>query len=121
MNIMFGSQYKSQDVRIAKFKSFLKKRKSSNTRTAKQLMTVAPYTAGTYLYKDDIARRKKETESDIDVKPTRESEKKRYKDLGFDLTDEQLDKLKFIERKHKERTGSDRNFIPGHEIDGGRK
>jgi len=50
-----------------------------------------------------------------------EHEENMRKEWGGSITDEQLDKLKFIERKHKERTGSDRNFIPGHEIDGGRK
>ena len=39
------------------------------------------------------------------------------KEWGRTLSDEQLDKLKFLERQHKKRTGSDKNFIQPHDID----
>jgi len=39
------------------------------------------------------------------------------KEWGPTMSDEQLDKLKYIERGLKGSTGSDKNFIPGHEID----
>ena len=39
------------------------------------------------------------------------------KEWGKTITDEQLDKLKHLERKIKEKTGSTKNFIGGHEID----
>ena len=39
------------------------------------------------------------------------------KEWGPTVTDEQLDKLKHLERKVKERTGSIKNFFTGTEID----
>lgn len=39
------------------------------------------------------------------------------KEWGPTMTDGQLDKLKYIERKVKERTGSEKNFIKGQDID----
>ena len=33
------------------------------------------------------------------------------------MTDAQLDKLKYLERKIKEKTGQSKNFIPGQDID----
>ena len=39
------------------------------------------------------------------------------KEWGSTITDEQLDKLKYAERKVKERTGSIKNFFTGTEID----
>jgi len=38
------------------------------------------------------------------------------KEWGFTMTDEQLDKCKYAERKLKEKTGQDKLFIPGHLI-----
>jgi len=40
-----------------------------------------------------------------------EQEKNLRKDWGPTLTDEQLDKIKFIEKKAKEQTGSEHNFF----------
>lgn len=39
------------------------------------------------------------------------------KEWGSTMTDGQLDKLKFLERKIKEKTGRDKCFITGNEID----
>lgn len=39
------------------------------------------------------------------------------KEWGRTITDEQLDKLKFIERKKKESDGSTKNFITAIDID----
>ena len=38
------------------------------------------------------------------------------RDGGRTMTDEELDKLKYLERKHKEKTGSNKNFITGIDI-----
>ena len=46
-----------------------------------------------------------------------EQEENMRKEWGSTMTDEQLDKCKFAERKIKEATGSNDNFIPGHKID----
>lgn len=46
-----------------------------------------------------------------------EHEKNLRKEWGPTISDEQLDKLKYMERKIKEGTGQTKNFIPGHEID----
>lgn len=47
-----------------------------------------------------------------------ESEKNLRREWGVkSMNDEQLDKCKFLERKKKERDGSRKNFIGGHEID----
>jgi len=46
-----------------------------------------------------------------------EHEKNLRKEWGPTMTDEQLDKLKFVERKKKEYDGSDKNFITGQDID----
>jgi hypothetical protein len=46
-----------------------------------------------------------------------EHEENMRKEWGETMTDSQLDKLKYLERKIKERTGSDKNFIPGQDID----
>ncbi len=39
------------------------------------------------------------------------------KEWGFTMNNEQLDKLKFLERKIKDKTGSKKNFITGIDID----
>lgn len=39
------------------------------------------------------------------------------KEWGQTITDEQLDKLKFHEKKIKEETGLTKNFVRGHIID----
>lgn len=39
------------------------------------------------------------------------------KEWGFTMSDEQLDKCKWLEKKRKEFDGSSKNFIPGHQID----
>lgn len=39
------------------------------------------------------------------------------KEWGKTMSDEQLDKLKYLERKKKEKDGSDKNFITGIDID----
>jgi hypothetical protein len=46
-----------------------------------------------------------------------EQETNMRKEWGHTMTDEQLDKLKHLERKMKESSGQKKNFIPGHEID----
>lgn len=46
-----------------------------------------------------------------------EHERNLRKEWGATMSDEQLDKLKYLERKMKERTGSAKNFIPGQDID----
>jgi hypothetical protein len=39
------------------------------------------------------------------------------KEWGGTITDEQLDKLKFLEKREKKRTGTDKNFIRANDID----
>lgn len=39
------------------------------------------------------------------------------KEWGRTITDEQLDKLKYLERKLREQTGQTKNFITGDKID----
>ncbi len=46
-----------------------------------------------------------------------EQETNMRKEWGQTMTDGQLDKLKYIERKEKERTGSKKNFTTGIDID----
>jgi hypothetical protein len=46
-----------------------------------------------------------------------EQEENMRKEWGQTMTGEQLDKLKFLERKIKEKTGQTKNFIPGHHIE----
>lgn len=46
-----------------------------------------------------------------------EQETNMRKEWGSTITDEQLDKCKWLEKKRKEHDGSNKNFIPGHEID----
>lgn len=46
-----------------------------------------------------------------------EQEENLRKEWSATMSDEQLDKLKFMERKRRERDGSRKNFIGGHEID----
>ena len=46
-----------------------------------------------------------------------EQEENMRKEWGPTISDEQLDKLKYIERRLKEKTGKNKNFIGGHEID----
>jgi len=46
-----------------------------------------------------------------------EQEENMREEWGGTMSDEQLDKLKYLERKIKEKTGQSKNFIPGHEID----
>ena len=46
-----------------------------------------------------------------------EQEKNMRKEWGSTMTDEQLDKLKYAERKVKENSGSKKNFVRGQDID----
>ena len=46
-----------------------------------------------------------------------EQEKNMRKEWGSTMTDGQLDKLKYLERKIGESTGSRKNFIRGQDID----
>jgi len=46
-----------------------------------------------------------------------EQEENLRKEWGSTMTDGQLDKLKFLERKKKAYDGSTKNFIPGQLID----
>ena len=46
-----------------------------------------------------------------------EQEENLRKEWGETMTDEQLDKLKYIEKKKKEGDGSTKNFITGIDID----
>ena len=47
-----------------------------------------------------------------------EQEENMRKEWGSTLTDEQLDKCKFLEKKIKDKTGQKKNFIRGQDIDG---
>jgi hypothetical protein len=46
-----------------------------------------------------------------------EQEENMRKEWGSTMTDEQLDKLKYLERKNREATGSDTSFYRGNDID----
>lgn len=46
-----------------------------------------------------------------------EQETNMRKEWGTTMSDEQLDKLKFLERKIKDETGRGKNFITGIDID----
>ena len=46
-----------------------------------------------------------------------EHEENMRKEWGHTMTDEQLDKLKYLERKIKEKSGQTKNFIRGQDID----
>ena len=46
-----------------------------------------------------------------------EQETNMRKEWGTTMTDEQLDKLKFVEKKVKDKTGLKKNFITGIDID----
>ena len=46
-----------------------------------------------------------------------EHEENLRKEWGRTMTDGQLDKLKYMERKYRERTGSKKNFFRGNDID----
>jgi len=46
-----------------------------------------------------------------------EQEANMRKEWGTTMTDEQLDKLKFLEKKVKDKSGSKKNFITGIDID----
>lgn len=46
-----------------------------------------------------------------------EQEENMRKEWGRTMTDEQLDKCKWLEKKRKDYDGSAKNFIPGHHID----
>lgn len=46
-----------------------------------------------------------------------EQESNLRKEWGSTMTDEQLDKLKFLERRRKDKTGSKKNFITGITVD----
>lgn len=46
-----------------------------------------------------------------------EQEENLRKEWGSTMTDRQLDKLKYAERKAKEETGQTKGFIPTHIID----
>ena len=49
MNIMFGSDFKDEKVRLEKFDAFREKMKTDNTAEANSLKKFRPYTAGEYL------------------------------------------------------------------------
>jgi len=46
-----------------------------------------------------------------------EHEENLRKEWGATITDEQLDKLKYLERKIKDSSGQRKNFIKGQDID----
>lgn len=46
-----------------------------------------------------------------------EQEENLRKEWGATITDEQLDKMKFVEKKARDITGSRDNFIGAHDID----
>ena len=46
-----------------------------------------------------------------------EQEENLRKEWGHTMSDENLDKLKHLERKAKEKTGSAKNFIRGQDVD----
>lgn len=54
---------------------------------------------------------------DILGKTRSEQEENMRKEWGGTISDAQLDKLKWLEKKRKEHDGSSKNFIGGHEID----
>lgn len=45
-----------------------------------------------------------------------EQEENMRKEWGGTMTDSDLDRLKYVEKKYKERTGSAKNFIPGDKV-----
>ena len=46
-----------------------------------------------------------------------EQETNMRKEWGYTMTDEQLDKLKYLERKIRDRSGSRKNFIRLNDVD----
>ena len=46
-----------------------------------------------------------------------EQETNLRKEWGQTMNDDQLDKLKYAERKMKEKSGQTKSFVPGHIID----
>lgn len=49
---------------------------------------------------------------------TRSEQEENWRREGYStMTEEQLDKLKFMERKIKDKTGAKKNFIKGQDID----
>lgn len=65
MNIMFGSEYKSQEVRLNKFNQFISDRKRDNRNLALSIQDRLPYTAGKYLYEKE----KEDIPTETDMKP----------------------------------------------------
>ena len=59
----------------------------------------------------------KNNRTDIFGRTRSEQEENLRKEWGGTMTDEQLDKCKYIERKIKEKTGQSKNFIRGQDID----
>ena len=55
--------------------------------------------------------------NDVFGKTRSEQEENWRKEGARTMTDEQLDKLKYLERKIKEGTGQSKNFIRGQDID----
>ena len=47
-----------------------------------------------------------------------EQERNMRKEWGSTMTDGQLDKLKYAEKKYKDGSGSNKNFLTGQQIDG---
>ena len=54
---------------------------------------------------------------DVFGKTRSEQEENWRREGARTMTDEQLDKLKYLERKIKNKTGSSKNFIRGQDID----
>jgi len=65
----------------------------------------------------EIIIRKSSKHHEIFGKTRSEQEINLRKEWGPSLTDEQLDKLKYIEKRHKDNTGSSKNFIGAENID----
>ncbi len=59
----------------------------------------------------------KDSKPDNFGKTRSQHEENLRKEWGSTITDEQLDKLKFVERKIKEKTGQTKNFITAPDID----
>ena len=55
--------------------------------------------------------------NDIYGKTRSEQEENMRKEWGSTMTDEQLDKVKYIEKKMKNETGRTKSFIRGQDID----
>lgn len=90
LDIMFGSSYKDENIRIGKFNSFVEQRKSQNTKEAKSLIRKAPATAGRYLFKDQLKGTTIGGNKVDGAKPSRKAMIEVLKKSYPDATDEEI-------------------------------